>query len=190
MTIPIEMFLVFMFSHLLFSFLDYASHESFSFATPSLFVIPDSIRNPVFSIWIPAGVYPVLRYGAGMTDLRSIDDHVRLGPQHAGESLNFGDDEITEDVDIRGLHQYNDIIRTSGRIGSLYPLDLSGLFSHIPGCSCRALDKDISRNRHTITSSKYKQYLKRLPISSPKLPYVSVFDFGQLFFIDVKAVLV
>jgi len=25
--------------------------------------------NPVFSIWIPAGVYPVLRYGAGMTTL-------------------------------------------------------------------------------------------------------------------------
>jgi hypothetical protein len=27
------------------------------------FVIPDLIRNPVFSIWIPAGVYPVLDTG-------------------------------------------------------------------------------------------------------------------------------
>ncbi len=26
-------------------------------------VIPDLIRNPVFSIWIPAGVYPVLDTG-------------------------------------------------------------------------------------------------------------------------------
>jgi hypothetical protein len=27
------------------------------------FVIPDLIRNPVLSIWIPAGVYPVLDTG-------------------------------------------------------------------------------------------------------------------------------
>ncbi len=27
------------------------------------FVIPDLIWNPVFSIWIPAGVYPVLDTG-------------------------------------------------------------------------------------------------------------------------------
>jgi hypothetical protein len=26
-------------------------------------VIPDLIRNPVFSTWIPAGVYPVLDTG-------------------------------------------------------------------------------------------------------------------------------
>jgi hypothetical protein len=30
------------------------------------FVIPGLTRNPVF-FWIPPGVYPVPRYGAGMT---------------------------------------------------------------------------------------------------------------------------
>ena len=33
----------------------------------TLIVIPGLTRNPVFPGWIPAGVYPVLRYGAGMT---------------------------------------------------------------------------------------------------------------------------
>src|SRR4030042_5288 len=33
----------------------------------TLIVIPGLTRNPVFMGWIPAGVYPVLRYGAGMT---------------------------------------------------------------------------------------------------------------------------
>ncbi len=41
----------------------------------SRFVIPGLTRNPVF-FWIPAGVYPVLRYGAGMTDRDAINDAV------------------------------------------------------------------------------------------------------------------
>jgi hypothetical protein len=40
--------------------------------SPATPVIPGSTRNPVFS-WIPAGVYPVLRYGAGMTILGAIN---------------------------------------------------------------------------------------------------------------------
>ena len=41
----------------------------------SWFVIPGLTRNPVFS-WIPAGVYPVLCYGAGMTGFVVINDAV------------------------------------------------------------------------------------------------------------------
>ena len=40
------------------------------------FVIPDLIRNPVFSVWIPAGVYLGLD-GAGMGGLRSLQRSVR-----------------------------------------------------------------------------------------------------------------
>jgi len=39
------------------------------------FVIPGLTRNPVL-FWIPAGVYPVLRYGAGMTRSVVIHDAV------------------------------------------------------------------------------------------------------------------
>jgi hypothetical protein len=34
--------------------------EDLSHPKDGYFVIPDLIRNPVFSIWIPPGVYPAL----------------------------------------------------------------------------------------------------------------------------------
>jgi len=73
----------------------------------------------------------------------SIHNHIGLGPQHTGESLEFRDDEIAKDIDVRRLDQNDDVVRTRCRIGSPHPLYLGSLLGDIPGRPCRTLDKDI-----------------------------------------------
>jgi hypothetical protein len=55
-----------------------------------------------------------------------IDNYICLSFQNSREPLNFSDDEVAKVANVRGLHQDDDIIWTSGDTGLFH--------SHYPGC--------------------------------------------------------
>jgi len=159
MTIPVELLFMFVFAHLLSAFLNHASHDlpsflfflyrneglesSFPLALSRQACLPvgrgEEIKKDNL-LKIPS---PLIGEGKGGGELL-IHDHIGLGSQYTRKSLEFGDDEIAKDIDVRSLHQNDHIIRTGRSIGSLHSLYLGGFLCDIPGGPCRALNKDVS----------------------------------------------
>ncbi len=116
MTIPVQLLFVFMFGHLLAPFLDHAPHNFFSFDDPSCFCChcePIGRGSLVFQIASSSQNLGTPR-NDNLIGFFSVHNYIGLGPQHTSKPLNFGDDVVAKDIDIRSFHQCDYVIGACG----------------------------------------------------------------------------